>query len=88
MDHAKHLTVVVRLDDVDLLAAARALLTTDRDGEVDRLRLSQPFERTLQLGAFDAAWRIRQHRLVLGGWGLGHGVHVGLLHRVSGLLLP
>ena len=71
---AEHVVPVVRLDDLDLLAGAEAVLTADRHGEVAGLA-GHPLEGALELGALGAARCVLPDRLVDRGGYLGDGVH-------------
>ncbi len=71
----EHVVPVVRLDDLDLLAAAEAVLTADRHGQLAGLA-GHPLEGALELGALGAARGVLPDRLVDRGGDLGDGVHV------------
>ncbi len=66
--------MVVRLHDVEALAAAHPLLTADGAGQVDRV-VGQLLELGLQPGTLGRAGGVAVHRLVDGGGDLGHSVH-------------
>ncbi len=67
--------VVVRLDDVELGAAAHAALTVDRHGQLDRLLAAQLLQLRLQAGPFRAAGGVAVDRLVHRRGDLGHSIH-------------
>ncbi len=67
--------VVVRLDDVDLGAAAHPALTVDRHGQLDRLLAAQLLQLGLQTGPFRAPGGVAVDRLVHRRGDLGHSVH-------------
>ncbi len=72
--------VVVRLHDVEALAAAHPLLAVDGHRQVDRVA-GQLLELRLQAGALRGTGGVAVHRLVVRGGDVGHGVHVGRLLR-------
>src|SRR5690606_26160741 len=84
-ENAEHGGVAVRLDNVDACPAAEAPRAADSHGVFSGL-VGEGGEVAGEFGAFRAAGRVGQDRLVDGCGNVGHGVHgcaPGVVSRVD-----